>query len=285
MASAMDSAPPSPPPYLTTVATQILMCFALFLSFNLGDPSHNYRQLTESSRPFYYFITVNGGFRPSTKQTLLLQQMENVVKNYDAQFVLNIGELGLEDPLLQNGTRNFPYLKIPWYATKVSEESASGSMFKQIKLPTGRSLEIIVLGTDVSTEDALNIGPNNHVEQLKRSLEATNSDWRFVIGFNPLEGCKESNDPEAIKQIQSSLRGLFSRYQVNAYLSRHGCEEYAEKGGVAYMSHSAPTSKGFNGSSAKESDGFFLHKETYHLNLDGDIVKKTVLHQRGHEAI
>lgn len=56
-----------------------------------------------SSRPLdLYFISVRGGFRPLNQQTHLLKQMEKAAKTYEARFVINISELGEDDPLTQN---------------------------------------------------------------------------------------------------------------------------------------------------------------------------------------
>lgn len=41
-------------------------------------------------------------------------KIEKVAKAYKVEFVINISELGEDDPLLQNATWYFPSLKVPW---------------------------------------------------------------------------------------------------------------------------------------------------------------------------
>ncbi|XP_075098637.1 uncharacterized protein LOC107813732 isoform X4 [Nicotiana tabacum] len=53
-----------------------------------------------------YFISVTGGVRPIEEQTLLLKQVEKVAKKFNARFVINISELGEDDPLVQNVASN-----------------------------------------------------------------------------------------------------------------------------------------------------------------------------------
>lgn len=93
------------PSWVRTVITQLSLCLAVLLAFNLGRPwekpmSHS---SSGSSRPLdLYFISVRGGFRPLNQQTHLLKQMEKAAKTYEARFVINISELGEDDPLTQN---------------------------------------------------------------------------------------------------------------------------------------------------------------------------------------
>ena len=66
------------PSWVRTVITQLSLCLAVLLAFNLGRPwekpmSHS---SSGSSRPLdLYFISVRGGFRPLNQQTHLLKQV------------------------------------------------------------------------------------------------------------------------------------------------------------------------------------------------------------------
>jgi hypothetical protein len=42
--------------------------------------------------------------------------MESIAKAYKVKFVVDVAQLGEEDPLWQNGSLYFQALKIPWYA-------------------------------------------------------------------------------------------------------------------------------------------------------------------------
>ncbi|XP_048440427.1 uncharacterized protein LOC103949104 isoform X3 [Pyrus x bretschneideri] len=74
-------------------------------------------------------------------------RMEKVAKKYKAEFVVDISNLGEDDPLMQNGTRHFSSLKVPWYTTRVSEGKGRGYFQKMIKLPCEKTLDVIVVDT------------------------------------------------------------------------------------------------------------------------------------------
>lgn len=137
------------PSWICTLATQVSLCLALFLALNIGHLQNKYGYDNKSDgRPIdLYFISVTGGFRPLNQQTYLLKQMEKVVKTFKAEFVVNISELGEDDPLMQNVTWHFPALKVPWYTTRASSGQGVDYFLKQIKIPYGRTLDIIAVDT------------------------------------------------------------------------------------------------------------------------------------------
>ncbi|KAA3459537.1 Tartrate-resistant acid phosphatase type 5 [Gossypium australe] len=100
--------------WLRTLGIQLSLCFALYIVLNLGQPQK--LVYNDNGSPFdLYFISVRGGFRSLQEQTHLLKLMGNVAKAYDLKFVVNISELGEDDPLMQNVTRLSPLCNVPWY--------------------------------------------------------------------------------------------------------------------------------------------------------------------------
>lgn len=88
-----------------TIITQICLCVALFVALNIGHPmKHFYRSnmMIRRNPNDFYFISVGGGFRPFNEQIHLLKLMGKVIKLYNARFVVNVSQLGEDDPLLQN---------------------------------------------------------------------------------------------------------------------------------------------------------------------------------------
>ncbi|KAJ0569548.1 hypothetical protein HanRHA438_Chr05g0213801 [Helianthus annuus] len=84
--------------WVCTVTIQLALCFALYCAINIGQPQTASPRLPNE----IYFISVVGGLRPLKQQTLLLKQIEKVIYAYDVGFVINISELGEDDPLLQH---------------------------------------------------------------------------------------------------------------------------------------------------------------------------------------
>ncbi|KAI3811310.1 hypothetical protein L1987_21031 [Smallanthus sonchifolius] len=89
--------------WVCTVIIQFALCVALYCAINLGEPqTPTYRTGIHRQPNQIYFISVRGGFRPLKHQTRLLKQIEKVMYAYNVGFVINISELGEDDPLLQN---------------------------------------------------------------------------------------------------------------------------------------------------------------------------------------
>ncbi|KAF3786101.1 hypothetical protein EJ110_NYTH26235 [Nymphaea thermarum] len=129
------------PSWGLTIFTQLALCGLLCVAFFMGKPQNPGRE-----EPLdVYFMSVSGGHRPLKHQINLLKQMEKLVKSYNVKFVVSISEFGDEDPLLQNVSRNFPSLNIPWYWTNFSQ--GKGHLAKQITIPYGNILDIVFIDT------------------------------------------------------------------------------------------------------------------------------------------
>ncbi|GAB2289119.1 hypothetical protein Dimus_023421 [Dionaea muscipula] len=279
------------PSWVLTVVTQISLFFALYLALNLGQP---YYRRNGIAGPFeIYFISVRGGgFRSLEQQSLLLKQIEMVVKTYDAKFVVNVGELGNGDPLLHNGTRRFPSLRVPWYTIEEdSKGKAAVYLLKQVELPIGKNLGIIALKTSLF-QDSLSNARSDQMGQLMRMLEAADTHWSIVFGLQPLAACEEGNRDLEVNPNYQHLHHIFVKYRVNAYFSGKGCVNHAHKDGVAYISHPGPVenkplSRNLTRSIGELEDGFLVHRvgllefETYFVTLNGNVTDEVVLHQSG----
>ncbi|KAH9654473.1 calcineurin-like metallo-phosphoesterase superfamily protein [Citrus sinensis] len=239
------------PSWVCTLITQLSLCLALYVALNLGQPQKSIYQRTNgisSNRKGldFYFISVTGGFRPLEQQTLLLKQMEDVAKAYDARFVINSSELGEDDPLKQNATWLFPSLKVPWYTTKASKEKEVGCFQEQIRLPHGEALDIIGVNTGSLQGKIPTALPSASgdllLNWLKSALEATNGHWCIVVGFHPLVICEEHEEQLEAKKIYEPLHHIFMKFGVDS---------------ITYMENPGLIESG-NG--REMVDGFLLHK-------------------------
>ncbi|KAH9654479.1 calcineurin-like metallo-phosphoesterase superfamily protein [Citrus sinensis] len=238
------------PSWVCTLITQLSLCLALYVALNLGQPQKSIYQRTNgisSNRKGldFYFISVTGGFRPLEQQTLLLKQMEDVAKAYDARFVINSSELGEDDPLKQNLATNLHvsfagYLVVPvskssmvyymlfvissltgahLYTTKASKEKEVGCFQEQIRLPHGEALDIIGVNTgSLQIPTALPSASGDLLlNWLKSALEATNGHWCIVVGFHPLVICEEHEEQLEAKKIYEPLHHIFMKFGVLTY--------------------------------------------------------------------
>ncbi|PPR90423.1 hypothetical protein GOBAR_AA30253 [Gossypium barbadense] len=253
--------------WLRTLGIQLSLCFALYIVLNLGQPQK--LVYNDNGSPFdLYFISVRGGFRSLQEQTHLLKLMGYVAKAYDLKFVVNISELGEDDPLMQNVTRLSPLLNVPWYTTGGSKHDGFGCFLHQVKLPHGRMwllvcqiqrlnslftesmirflgfkpyrLAIWLLPWSEALHDTAVVespsGKRGNLSNwLTRTLKATTSDWRMVVGFHPLVACKENEEEFTAKLINEPLHHIFVKFGVNVYLSQQGCCSYALQDNVAYI--------------------------------------------------
>ncbi|KAM1201213.1 hypothetical protein FF1_017508 [Malus domestica] len=282
------------PSWVPTVVTQVSLCFCLYLAFQLGQPRRSVLHGRSETRPLdLYFISVGGGFRPPTRQTHLLKQMEKVAKKYNAEFVVDVSNLGEDDPLMQNGTLHFSSLKVPWYTTRVSEGKGRGYFQKMIKLPYEKTLDVIVVDTGLLqnlTVGSSEVG-NNQLHWLRRTLETTGSNWRIVVGFHPLAICEDVEDRMEAEQVFDSLRSTFTKFEVNAYLSGQGCASSTGLSSLGYIRNPGKMAAPSARLRRKLEDGFLLHRvssleiETYIVTSAGEVVHKSVLHQRGKEIM
>ncbi|KAF8393063.1 hypothetical protein HHK36_021304 [Tetracentron sinense] len=242
------------PSWICTLLTQASLCLALFIAFNLGRPQKSIYYNSRGRHLDIYFLSVRGGSRPLKQQIHLLSQMEKVAKTYKAEFIVNISELGEDDPLMLNGTSHLSLLKIPWYTTRALKGLGRGYFLKQMPILHGQTLDIIGLDTR-SLQDYLCSGQSNgagndQLHWLTKTLELTDSCWRIVVGFHPLEACEEHMKT---KSSFEPLRSIFLKFGVNAYLSKQGfTDNYPHKGSVAYIGSPGSTDK-----------------ETYHAPVNG----------------
>ncbi|PKA48275.1 hypothetical protein AXF42_Ash020710 [Apostasia shenzhenica] len=136
-----------------TVATQAALCLALYGAFSIGRPQGAKNRAARSGRESMrdpldlYFLSVGGGFWPADEQTELLEQMRKAAEFYKAKFVINIGELGADDPLLQNATVHFSNLKIPWYTTTAPYGGTVKYFLRKIMMAHEEILDIVGVNT------------------------------------------------------------------------------------------------------------------------------------------
>ncbi|KAL6221384.1 hypothetical protein ACLB2K_009135 [Fragaria x ananassa] len=287
------------PLWVPTIVAQVSLCLCLYLAFQLGQPQNSvYLHRTSESRDLY-FISVRGGFRPLKQQTHLLKQMARVAKKYKAKFVVDISDLGKDDPLMQNGTLHFSSLKVPWYTTTVSGRYGGGYFQKQIRLPYEKTLDLIgvdtgsIEGKVLISETSSEFG-YNQLHWLTRTLEATSSDWRIVVGFHPLAECGDNEEGVEAKQVVESLHHSFMKYEVNAYISGQSCTSNVQQGSLSYIGNPGSMNALASETSVLRRDSeveFLLHRVsslemvTYFVSSSGEVVHKSILHQKGRAAM
>ncbi|GFS42979.1 hypothetical protein Acr_00g0082880 [Actinidia rufa] len=131
----------------------------------------------------------------------------------------------------------------------------------------------------------------DQLQWLSRTLKASDSSWRIVAGFHPIIACDENIEQTETNQSFVSVRDMFLKYGVNAYLSGQACPNLVHKGYIAQISNQGPFNEGpcfttidrrmlFH----KETvNGFFLHRVsslelvTYFISLSGEVAHKIVL--------
>ncbi|XP_058114117.1 uncharacterized protein LOC131256994 [Magnolia sinica] len=288
-----------------TMLTQAALCVGMYMAFYIGTPMKSNKRSAGDGRALdLHFLTVSGGQRPPKQQAHLLKQMEKVAKTYKVKFVINISELGEDDPLLRNGTLHFPSLKIPWYTTisRASQEQGRGYFLSQVTVPPQRTLDIIGLETgslqDLFRNERLSDIENDQLHWLMRTLAASDSEWRIVVGFHPLIVCDEH--ATVTTRVYESLHQIFLNYQVKAYLSKHGCTGYYNSDrGIVYIenpghvneNHRPPSVNETSNSLKEMHDGFLLHRVSslefvsYFINSAGKVMFKSTIYQRGKEIM
>ncbi|KAK2992943.1 hypothetical protein RJ640_009452 [Escallonia rubra] len=287
------------PSWVCTFATQLSLCCALYLVINMGQPQKpEYHNRSEREPMDIYFISVVGGLRPLQEQTHLLKLMEMMVKAHKASFVINISELGGDDPLLQNATLYFQSLKVPWYTTTALKGQEADYFFKRINISFGNTMDVIALGTG-SLQDSSNGDSNDQLNWLTRTLEGSSSNWRIVVGYHPLVACVENIEQLEAKKHFEPVQGLLLKYGANAYLSRQACAHHVGQVSMAHINSAGPIKDGpyittVNKELALHRDikhGFLLHRVssleivTYLATLNGELVQHTLLQQRGREVM
>ncbi|XP_077238067.1 calcineurin-like metallo-phosphoesterase superfamily protein isoform X3 [Tasmannia lanceolata] len=203
------------PSWAFTLLIQVSLCIALYIAFYLGSPQRSGNGTRRALD--LYFLSVRVGHRPSNQQTQLLKQMEKVAKIHKVKFVVNVSEFGKDDPLLLNGTLHFPSLKIPWYTTRASEGQEIGYFLKQITLPHEQMLDIIGIDTG-SLHGSLHMKQpsdtgSDQLHWLMKTLAATDSKWRIVVGYHPLVVCEERKHAMEATKIYDPLHHIFLKYE------------------------------------------------------------------------
>ncbi|KAI7749210.1 hypothetical protein M8C21_004494 [Ambrosia artemisiifolia] len=205
--------------WVCTVITQLSLCFALYCVISIGEPqtpSGLQRQPNE-----IYFISVVGGYRPLKQQTHLLKQIEKMIFAYDVGFVINISELGEDDPLLHHATQYFNSLRAPWYTTVSQQAEGPDYFFKQFNISSGRTLAVISLNTKKLQDSSSDI-EELQFKQLSRTLELSNSNWHIATVVHPLF-CNQSLEQTRAKG-NDYLHHMLLKHGVDAYLSGQSCD-------------------------------------------------------------
>ncbi|XP_050214780.1 uncharacterized protein LOC126665891 [Mercurialis annua] len=290
--------------WICTLGVQVCLCVALYVAINLGHPYVYVKggANTSRSRPLdVYFISVGGGYRDIKQQTHLLKLMEKVARVYKAKFVVNISELGEDDPLTKNASRLFSSMNVPWYTTSASKGLDIGCFQEQINVADTKMLTIAGVDTE-SLQDLLLAGSasgfgNNQLNWLMQALQTANSNWLIVVGYYPVVVCGQNEEKIEEKEVHEPLHHIFMKYGVNAYISKQSCTKAISQDGVTYLGisdpvKSKPSIASLNGSSTFEKEmetGFLLHRvssleiATYLVNSRGMVVNKVVIRQRGKE--
>ncbi|KAK4343272.1 hypothetical protein RND71_036366 [Anisodus tanguticus] len=319
--------------WVCTIITQFSLCLSLFLVINLCQnqkPMIRNGNVNIIPMDIYFISVTGGGLRSFQEQTLLLKQLsflinlgkkessvfyhvhfladsfslesyiekvEKVAKKFNARFVINISELGEDDPLLQNATWHFPSVKIPWYSTRSLEGQGVNYYLKQFKFAHG-SLDIIVVDTGLYEASSNGAGDKQSL-WLIDTLENSESKWCVAVGFHPLVACEEDTTQTKLKHQFQSLHGVFLKYGVDAYISGKACADNVEERPIAESKTGTARYKGplltkVNQNlpySMEKVNGFLLHKVSgleivsYLVTLEGDVVQKIFLHQRGKDIM
>lgn len=297
-----------------TLVTQAAICLALYGAFSIGTPQESRNPGSTSRRSKgrnsldIYFLSVRGGLWPADEQSQLLQQMGKTAELYEAKFVVNIGELGEDDTLMQNATQYFPILNIPWYTTTASNTTMALSgmpkkyFLKKIKIAYDQILDIVGLDTgllqDLPRLEHLKESGSYQMHWLKQILSVTDSKWRIVAGFHPLMICRKQEQDSV--EFYEPLHQIFLMHGVNIYLSQPGCSgQLHNSKGIAYLGNPGPLYQGQISSSEtgninvfrERAEGFLLHRvtpleiESYFINMAGIVVFRSKIYQHGSEAI
>uniref|UniRef100_A0A0D9WMM3 Uncharacterized protein n=1 Tax=Leersia perrieri TaxID=77586 RepID=A0A0D9WMM3_9ORYZ len=286
------------PPWRRTVAVQVALCVAMYAAFSLGEPRLHRRPRGGGEEAFSLgrggrgggvsFLSVAGGARPAADQARLLRQMEGIAKAYKVKFVLDVAELGEDDPLWQNGSLYFQALNIPWYSTTSSHGQIIGNFIKKVKMPYDQNLEIIGMDTGPLKEPIhdgkISASSREQIKWLEQSVASTSTNWKIVVGYDPLVVCTEAHRLESTK-FCGPLQRVFAKYAVSAYLSKVGpCGHFHQDSSMLYIGNPSPDV-------LTSSDGFLLHiinpleMESLVINLEGKVVERSVVHHHGLEAL
>ncbi|KAK8952620.1 hypothetical protein KSP40_PGU015002 [Platanthera guangdongensis] len=255
-----------------TLLVQAALCVALYGALSIGTPQES-SNLGLSSRITrrrdsldLYFLSVRGGFWPADEQTQLLQQMGRAVEFFKAKFVVNIGELGEDDPLMQN-----PNVHLCRYTTTVGNATmalpgkSKKCFLRKIKIGIDQTLDLVGVDTGLLQVIVHSIqskeSGSDQLDWLQHILSVTDSKWRIVVGFHPLTICR--NQEQSSIEFLDPLHRIFLKHGVNAYLSKQGCGGHLySNGGIAYVGNPGPLT-----SPESESIDVFRFEFLLHLNF------------------
>ncbi|CAI9298318.1 unnamed protein product [Lactuca saligna] len=266
--------------HVLSLRPQLALCFALYYAINFGEPqTPTYRLRIHRQFSEIYFISVRGGVRAPKEQIRLLKQIEKVMNTYKVGFVINISELGEDDPLLQNATQYFNPLKAPWYTTVALQDMKPDYFFKQVNVSSGRTLDIIALNNGMIQDPS-----EVQLKFLSRKLESSKSNWHIATGFHPLFCNQRWNQTQA--KGNNVMLQMLMDHGVDAYLSGHSCGNETHIEGP-YLTTINQGSIPFN----VMKNMFLLHRVssleivTYGVSFKGDIVHESTFRQRGREVM
>ncbi|PNT76352.1 hypothetical protein BRADI_1g47387v3 [Brachypodium distachyon] len=208
--------------------------------------------------------------------------MEHIAKAYEVKLVLDVAQFG-DDTLWQDGSMYFQTLKIPWYSA-TSHGQIVDNFLKKVKMPYDQVLEIIGVDTgplqETLRDGKISNSSREQITWLEQSLALTSSNWKIVVGYDSLVICNEVHAAETTK-FYEPLRRIFEKYAVNAYLSTGGfCGHFHQDNSMLYIRNPRP---GYQ----TNLDGFLLHTlsslgmESLFINLEGEVVQRSVVHQQG----
>ncbi|KAL8206307.1 hypothetical protein R6Q57_009858 [Mikania cordata] len=275
--------------WVCTVIIQLVLCFALYCAINMGEPqTPAYRNRIRHRISEIYFISVRGGFRPVKQQTRLLNQIENMMYAYEVRFVINISELGEDDPLSQHIIivhllKRFGSLVNSKcrYTTIALNGDGPDYFLKQFNISSGRTFAIIDLNTGKIQDSSSGID-EHQLKQLSRKLELSNSNWHIATASHALF-CNQSLEQTKRNDF---LHQMLLKHGVDAYLTGQSCDNEALIQGpylTTISQGSYPPKEMVN--------MFLLHRvspleiTTYGVGFKGDIVLQSTIRQRGSAAM
>ncbi|CAN6202287.1 unnamed protein product [Urochloa humidicola] len=283
-------------PWRCTVAVQAALCLALYAAFSIGEPQLFPRggggvdALGRGSRGGgVAFLSVAGGERAPANQARLLRQMGAVAKGYEVKFVLDVAQSGENDPLWKNASKYIEALNIPWYYTMSSHGRILGNFVKKVNMSYDQVLDIVGLDTGAVQEPLqdgkISASYREQTKWLERSLALTSGNWKIVVGYNPLAVCNEVEEPEIMK-FYTPFQRIFAKYEVDAYISMgEFCGYFHRDNSMLYVGHPSPSGD------QTGVDGFFLHRvtalemESMLINVEGKVVRRSVVRQHGTGAM
>ncbi|KAJ6994144.1 tartrate-resistant acid phosphatase type 5-like [Populus alba x Populus x berolinensis] len=295
-----------------TFVLQVSLFIAFYLPLNLDQPQtsiYNSRKGTRTPLDVY-FLSVRGGYRPLKQRALLLKQMEKVANMYKARFVVNISELGEDDPLTQNvatilhvsfaGKQALPTTENPMVFYESIKRQGRWKLPGADQHNLRENINSCWFGYRADFMGPTSGFKNGQLNWLTETLEATTNSWIIVSGYHPVVIC----DKERVeaKQVYGALHNIFMKYGVNAYISRQGCNCHTVQDGVAYIGIAdSIENEPLNSSNGRlalrnfhrdtVNDWFLLHRvgsleiTTYFVSSAGKIVNKAVIKQRGKVAM